>query len=319
MIPKFLKPFFLCPLLGLASGPIVFCADQAIATLPAEVKRVVFLGDSITYAGDYAIDIETYFLTRHPGREIEFINVGLKSETVSGLSEEGHAKGNYARPDLHDRLDRVLSALRPDLVFACYGMNDGIYRPFDQERFQAYREGVAKLEASTRAAGARIIFLTPPVYDGRTRGKAFYEDVLLCYSAWLFDQRETIGWEVVDVHGPMVQRLRAGIAQDPGFALARDGVHPLEYGHWLIARAVLRYLGAGDLNGVESAEAMAAVHPAGREILKRARRRSDVLRDAWLTAIGHNRPMKPGLPLEEARPIADEIGQEIAALRNAWR
>src|SRR5690606_34599850 len=104
-------------------------AREAAARLPADVRRIVFLGDSITYGGHYITLIETYFRTREPQRDLEFINVGLASETVSGLSEEGHAEGKFPRPDLHERLARVLAQTRPDLVFACYGMNDGIYLP----------------------------------------------------------------------------------------------------------------------------------------------------------------------------------------------
>src|ERR1041385_874446 len=105
------------------------------AALPAHVKRVVFLGDSITYSGTYVAMVEAYFLTRRPDRVIEFINLGLPSETVSGLSEDGHAGGQFPRPDLHERLARVLKQTKPDLIFACYGMNDGIYLPLNEERF----------------------------------------------------------------------------------------------------------------------------------------------------------------------------------------
>ena len=101
-----------------------------------DAKRVVFLGDSITYSGAYGETIEAYFVTRFPDRAVEFINVGLPSETVSGLSEDGHAGGQFPRPDLHERLDRVLAQLKPDLIIACYGMNDGTYLPFDESRLR---------------------------------------------------------------------------------------------------------------------------------------------------------------------------------------
>ena len=78
----------------------------------------------------FCANIETWFVTRYPERQIEFINAGLPTETVSGLSEEGHAGGSFPRPDLHERLERVLPATRPDVVIACYGMNDGIYLPY---------------------------------------------------------------------------------------------------------------------------------------------------------------------------------------------
>src|SRR5438045_2369180 len=92
-------------------------------------RRILFLGDSITYGGSYIDYLEGYLLTRFPEKHWEIINLGLPSETVSGLSEPGHAGGSFPRPDLHERLDRALEKVKPDLVFACYGMNDGIYFP----------------------------------------------------------------------------------------------------------------------------------------------------------------------------------------------
>jgi hypothetical protein len=103
--------------------------------LPAGVKRVVVLGDSITYSGQYIEYVEAYAVSRFPERRIEFLNLGLPSETVSGLTEPGHAGGQFPRPDLHERLARVLAQTKPDFIIACYGMNDGIYYPFGEERF----------------------------------------------------------------------------------------------------------------------------------------------------------------------------------------
>ena len=151
-------------LLILFSGlllPIVPGYGQSL--FPAQVKRVVFLGNSITYAGQYVTAIDVYYRTHYPNQPIEFINVGLPSETVSGLSEAGHADGKFPRPDLHERLERVLAQTKPDLVFASYGMNDGIYLPFDETRFQQYKEGIEWLHNEVVKTGASIIHLTPPV------------------------------------------------------------------------------------------------------------------------------------------------------------
>ena len=76
--------------------------------LPKE-KRVLFLGDSITQGGTYIEIIDAALKAQHPESEIEIIPHGLSSETVSGLSEEGHAGGKFPRPDLHERLDRALN------------------------------------------------------------------------------------------------------------------------------------------------------------------------------------------------------------------
>src|SRR6516164_2042518 len=69
-------------------------STNALAKLQG-VHRIIFLGDSITYAGGYVDDVEAYYVTRFPDRHFEFINMGLGSETVSGLSEPGHAGGKF--------------------------------------------------------------------------------------------------------------------------------------------------------------------------------------------------------------------------------
>jgi lysophospholipase L1-like esterase len=290
---------------------------QPAARLPDGVRRVVFLGDSITYAGGYVAVIETYFVARRPEQAVEFINVGLPSETVSGLSEPGHAGGQFPRPDLHERLRRVLTQTKPDLVFACYGMNDGIYLPFDAARFRAFQEGQHWLHREVEQTGARIIHVTPPVFDGAKSDNAFYNDVLGRYSAWLLEQRAH-GWQVADVHGPMTRYLNERRRIEPDFALAADGVHPGELGHALIAQQILAFLGGHDVAGATDADLMAAIHPHGAELLERMREREELLRDAWLSKTGHQRPgIQPGLPLDDARARAAEIGRSIQQLVTA--
>src|ERR1051326_8107063 len=118
--------------------------QQLLNTLRG-VRRVMFLGDSITYAGGY-VEIVDGFLCRFlPGHPYELIDIGLPSETVSGLTEPNHAGGAFPRPVLRERLERALAKVKPDLVVACYGMNDGIYYPFDAARFAKYQEGILEL------------------------------------------------------------------------------------------------------------------------------------------------------------------------------
>src|SRR3954471_5593111 len=139
-------------------------AARAEEFLP-KVTRIVVLGDSITYGGDYVDQFELFLRANFPERRFEVLDLGLPSETVSGLSEEGHAGGKFPRPDLHERLDRVLAKVKPDLVFACYGMNDGIYLPLADDRFDAFKKGMVKLHEKVEGAGAKIVHLTPAVFD----------------------------------------------------------------------------------------------------------------------------------------------------------
>ena len=285
---------------------------------PADVKRVVFLGDSITYAGYYVSDIEAWRRTRQPEPQLTIINLGLPSETVSGLSEPGHAGGKFPRPDLHERLGRVLAQTRPDLVIACYGMNDGIYLPLDEARFKAFRDGSQWLHDAVEKTGAKILHVTPPIFDEVKGGHPGYAVVLDRYSEWLVAQRAA-GWRVIDLHTPMKQALAASREKNPAFALAKDGVHPDEAGHWLMAKAILTGLGATDLAATTNAAAMLSGTPHGGEILRLVYEQQTVMKDAWLTATGHKRPMKPGLPLAEARTKAAELESQIQTLLVAKR
>ena len=296
----------------------VFATAQPADT---SVYTVLFLGNSITYAGSYVTDIEACYTIWHPSQNIQFINLGLPSETVSGLSEPGHADGRFPRPDLHERLHRVLKEIKPTIIFACYGMNDGIYMPFNEERFQRYKNGMTWLHDTLVKTGARIIILTPPVYD-EMRGLAKgYSNVLDKYADWLLSQRKTAKWEVADIHYPMKKYLTAHRKVDAafgvdGFALANDGIHPGEAGHWLMAKQVLIYL--GEKYAAKYADVKTAMenHKNGGEILKLVTERQNFMKDAWLTATGHTRPgMKTGMSLNEAISKATEIGNKIAALK----
>jgi hypothetical protein len=69
--------------IGLLVVVVCFFADQSSAqeAAPPDVKRIVFLGDSITHAGGYIDAIETALIVQYPERHIELLNLGLPSET----------------------------------------------------------------------------------------------------------------------------------------------------------------------------------------------------------------------------------------------
>src|SRR5690606_32951862 len=122
-----------------------------------------------------------------------------------------------------------------------YGMNDGIYLPFDEVRFQKFREGMIWLSDKVDTLGIDAIYLTPPIYDP-VKGPA-YSNVLDIYSDWLVSKRYTDQWEVVDLHWPMRKFLENQREVDEAYFLAKDGVHPNATGHWLMAREILSFLG----------------------------------------------------------------------------
>ena len=290
---------------------------------PPEVERILFLGDSITYRGTYVSYVEAALIAQYPNRNYVVLNLGLGSETVSGLSEEGHAGGRFPRPDLHERLERILNQVKPDLVLACYGMNDGIYLPLGAARFSAFKAGIKRLREKVLETGAEIIHLTPPVFDplpiahkvkpagaDRPNGPfAGYNDVLDAYARWLLDGGNRQGWRVWDVHGAMNQALAEARERDATFTFAKDGVHPNEAGHLIMAGPVLRAWGLRtDMNG-------APEHRNGKAVLELVKQKQQILRDAWLSQVGHQRPgVAAGLPMAIAEEKAAELDGTARAL-----
>lgn len=283
---------------------------QQIKNIPNTSQKILFLGNSITYAGHYITYIESYIKLKYPNRKFEFINLGLSSETVSGLSEPSHAKGKFPRPDLRERLTRILDKTKPDLVLACYGMNDGIYLPLDEFRFDKFKEGIQWLHNEVNKTKTPIIHLTPPIYDER-KGEA-YAHVLDVYSDWILDCKKTKQWEVIDIHWPMQKYLETKRQTDTSFVFAKDGVHPNPLGHWVMAKQILLHWGFNDVEKFETSEAAFSSIRNGEQLLKLIEERQEIMKHAWLTYTGYNRPgIKEGLPFDEAREKYAQIENTI--------
>lgn len=281
-------------------------------------KRIVFLGDSITAAGRYVACFDAWLELQELAPKPVIIDAGLPSETVSGLSEDGHAGGKFPRPDLAERLERVLATTKPDLVIACYGINCGIYQPFDKLRFEKYQQGMTSLKSHVEQAGAKFIVMTPPFYDDQRSPRAFsYNEVLDQYGDWLVERRAS-GWQVVDLHAPMTNEVRQRRESDPKFTFQPDGVHPNDEGHWFVAQQLIRFFGDETVSTVATPQAMLAAKQMPETLFPLVQQRINVLRDAYVSAAGHKRPgVAAGLPIPDAEAKARELTSKIDALRQS--
>lgn len=280
--------------------------------LLSDANQVIFLGDSLTYGGGHVAMFETWLQTQPLEDFPQVINVGLPSETVSGLSEKGHAGGRFPRPDLDERLDRVLKETKPDLVFACYGINCGIYQDFDEERFQAYQNGIENLREKVESIGAKIVWVTPPIFDQQSaKRESNYDDVMDRYSQWLVSKRRD-GWQVIDLHSAMAREVGLRREADPEFTFQRDGVHTNEAGEWFMASRMIEWFGDGAAHNADSLSAMLRRANLPTELYGKVKTRMSILRDAYLTKSKHVRPgIKVGLPVEEAIQQAATLTEEI--------
>ncbi|WP_168567023.1 SGNH/GDSL hydrolase family protein [Crateriforma spongiae] len=283
-----------------------------------DADRIVFLGDSITFDGRYVAAIQQWLRNQRPDAPPVVINMGLPSETVSGLSEDGHAGGRFPRPDLHSRLDDVLRVSRPDLIIACYGINCGIYQPLSDERFAAFRSGIQRLHDAAVQRDIAIIHVTPPSFDAtrfRQQIDGDYPAVMRAYADWLLSMRSS-GYAVIDLHGPMTDALHnqtsAALSAEP---LQPDGVHPSDRGHAVMATIIINELGQSR-SSKDAANASEFEPVAAPEYVKAMR----ILRDAFVTAAGHQRPGIPqGLPIDEAVRAADRIFDQIESKQQPTR
>ncbi|MDB4640029.1 GDSL-type esterase/lipase family protein [Pirellulaceae bacterium] len=288
------------------------CSDESVVfsqSLVNENDRVIFLGDSNTYAGSYISDVDACFMNL--GVNIEFINVGLPSETCCGLSEPDHP---FPRPTVQERTDRVLEALKPNVVFVCYGMNDGIYHPFNKVRFEKYQKGIHELIGKIKKSGAKIVLMTPPPFDplpmqkknklvGK-EGKKFawfsiYEDydlVMKKYADWIMTLDSKVDG-LIDIRTPIVDFQNAKRKSNPDFTMSGDGVHFNDQCHRLIATAIVK-----------------TIKPDAKKILfddklvSVASKKMSILRDAWLTKSKHKRPgIRAGLPIDQANAAVAKL------------
>ena len=279
-------------------------------------KRVMILGDSITQNGTYVSYLEYFLQKSYPQQCFDIVSVGLASETTSGLSEPGHAGGAFPRPCVHERLQRALDAVKPQMVVACYGMNDGIYKPYSDDIMKAFQDGVTKLVAVCQVAGAEVILVTPPVFEGGA-----YNELLAKFAAWEVAQPPKGVVAVADLHTVMAAVGAARQKIDPKFRFTSDNVHPGELGHVVMAQAILQELfipmcmggvqsmtGETNLNhplekgNPETLMAMAHADPLFKIVNQRRNLRSN----GWLNYIGYTRE-------KHVAPKTGDIGKLEAA------
>lgn len=298
------------------------CADVPLLAN----QRILVLGDSITQDGRYVSFLEYYLQRLAPGAQCDLISIGLSSETVSGLTEPD---AKFARPCALERLDRALAAVKPKVVLACYGMNDGIYAPPSPERLAAFEQGMRHLIAKVRATGAQVVLIAPPVFDpvplaGRTvpataprfgYGNLFYEhyDDVLAEFARMEGTLQGPGVRAIDLHTPMAAALAERRVDDAKFTFSKDGVHPGDAGHLLMARIIGRGLGLPIPEAALDAElARIQADPIWALVVDRRELRSE----AWLPYVGYtprDTPVKSG-STKAAERVAKRLQDLIETL-----
>lgn len=222
---------------------------------------VAICGDSITEQKMYSADMETYFLVCQPQPKIQATQFGWGGETATGLL---------------GRVENDVLSFQPSVATLNYGMNDGGYIATDANKLNKYKADLDAVVKKMKAAGVRdIVVGTPGAVDSTTFKSFFgtppdvYNKTLADFGAGAKEIAEKEGVGFADLHGLMIDVMaKAKEKYGRDYVLAgKDGIHPNQNGHLVMAYAYLKALGCdGDVGTLtyDLASGSAAATPGHR-------------------------------------------------------
>lgn len=231
----------LCASLVALLVPCVFAAAPKFK----DADRVCFIGDSITQQAHYHTQILLFYVTRFPQMRLATWNCGLAGDSAAG------AVRRYAWD---------IAPHKPTVATIMLGMNDvgrSLYAEdksgprVEAQRRQAIgsnTNNIEKLVSLLAADGARIILLTPSLFDqtGNQKTERLFgvNDALKACGEAARNLAERRKEGFVDFNGPMEAINRAGQGSDPDFTIVgNDRVHPGAVGHLVMAYLFLKAQG----------------------------------------------------------------------------
>lgn len=200
--------------------------------------KILFLGDSITdvkfnrrqnrnIGGKkiYALQVAKALGKKHKG--LKFMYKGIASNR------------SY---NVYDRLTADCISLKPDIIVMLIGVNDAwenyvpeqyppLLRPLEPHMKEIYRR------LKTELPDTKVITLLPFLID-TVPEKAPFHKVLDEFCIKLREYAEGNADEIIDMQAVYNEAQKTASS----FELARDGVHPTELGHSIMANAVLAVL-----------------------------------------------------------------------------
>jgi lysophospholipase L1-like esterase len=136
---------------------------QPPAQKPFEFKdgdRIVWLGSTLVEREQRYGYWETALLAANADKRITVRNLGWSGDTVFG---EARGRFDYDKPDvcLKQLVDQTL-ALKPTVIFVCYGTNESFE---GKEGLPKFEKGLEKLLDALKPADARIVLFTPMQFE----------------------------------------------------------------------------------------------------------------------------------------------------------
>jgi lysophospholipase L1-like esterase len=187
--------------------------------------RVVFLGDSITEQYGYSSAIELYLTTRFPDWNLTFLNAGIGGDTATGGA---------------NRFGTHVLAEKPTAVTIDFGMNDGGYGEFKQDRYDGFVKNTEMMLMAAKEAGIRVAVISPNAVEVRGHpDKKVYLETQRQFYAPLKDLAEKYNDAFVDQYAVTRAVLEKTAAENAEVKAFPDSVHTGPAGALLMAHTIL--------------------------------------------------------------------------------
>ena len=225
-----------------------------------EGARLAVIGDSITEQKKYTRYMEMYFAGCYPSINIKQFQYGWSGEKASGFL---------------GRMTNDLELFKPDVATLCYGMNDGGYRAFDESLGKNYEKNLSKIVDKLKKQGVLVIISSPGAVDTKYyKGKAatpeVYNETLKKFAEIAKKVADDNGMPFIDMHNLLMETMeKAKAVMGADYDVCgRDGVHPGENGHVVMAYAFLKAMGFdGDIGTITMDVKGKATATAGHKII----------------------------------------------------
>lgn len=226
--------FFLGALLALGLAGPQPASAQAAAFELRDGDRVVLLGSTLIEREQSYGYWETMLAARNAKKNLVFRNLGWSGDTVFA-----DARGGFGTPaDGFRETKELVEALKPTVIFACYGANEAFEGEAGLPRF---RQGLAALLDMLEGTRARLCLIAPPPQEKLgppLPDPAPYNRSLALYRNVLKETAAQRGCGFVDLFD-LVSQLKL----HAGEHLTDNGIHLTAYGYWRTAEALAQGLG----------------------------------------------------------------------------
>lgn len=218
-------------------------AAAETAPLVTAQTRLAIVGDSITEQKQYSRFMELYLTACAPVPPEAVCQFGWGGDSAPGFS---------------GRMDYDCLFFKPTLMTTCFGMNDGGYRPYEENIGNRYRDGMKKIIEQAKAAGTTILVGGPGAVDTTSFKRASATPEV--YNANLGELSKIAkaladenGMPFADVHNACMDAMAKAKADlgENYLVMGGDGFHPNENGHFVMAYAFLKGMGLpGDIGTI---------------------------------------------------------------------